>query len=76
MALEVQKWNVKFADAARFRQPHNANRPDANNELERMIPENQPVKIYVAAGEFKIKHGSVHHIIHKVLEYRKYLLNL
>ena len=71
-------WDRKFkrgvsslADTARLGRPHTAGTPEMVAGVERMLRENCRITLDEVVSELNISHGSAHHIIHNVLEFRK-----
>jgi hypothetical protein len=77
---QVYKWSRKFTngvtsvkDTPRLGQAHRVVVPESIAAVEALIKKNHSVTVDEIATVVDLSHGSVHHIIHDVLQFRKVL---
>jgi len=75
---QVYEWTRKFmngissvTDSPRPGQAHQVVTPEAIAVAEAIVKENRRVTVNEIAAHLDISHGSVHHIVHDVLQFHK-----
>jgi len=74
----VYEWTRKFmngissvTDSPRPGQAHRVVTPEANAAVEVIVKENNRVAVNEIAAHLDMSHGSAHHTVHDILQFRK-----
>jgi hypothetical protein len=75
---QVYEWSRKYINGVssvknspRPGQAHRVVTPEANTEFEAIMKENRRVTVHEIAAHLERSHGSAHHIVHDILQFRK-----